>query len=141
MRGSNLKPPPCRGLLDRPAGERARHLGDVLLRVAAVDAERVQLHQLARVVLVQPARRAWRCRRAGIAGMAGVERRRRRAHRGRACGRSVGAHPVVEIEEHRRALRRRLEQIAEPAEDVRADGVALVLGEQEARRGPSARRR
>src|SRR5207237_9196902 len=39
--------------VDRPARERARHLGDVLLRVAAVDAERVQLHQLARVVLVE----------------------------------------------------------------------------------------
>ena len=39
--------------VDRPAGERARHLGDVLLRVAAVDAERVQLHQLAAVVLVE----------------------------------------------------------------------------------------
>ena len=31
----------------------------VLLRVAAVDAERVQLQQLARVVLVEPAPLAW----------------------------------------------------------------------------------
>ena len=43
--------------LNRPAGERARDLGDVLLRVAAVDAERVELHQLAPVVLVQALRR------------------------------------------------------------------------------------
>ncbi len=42
---------------DRPAGERARDFGDVLLRVAAVDAERVQLEQLAPVVLVQSLRR------------------------------------------------------------------------------------
>ena len=38
--------------VDGPAGERARDLDHVLLRIAAVDAERVQLHQLARVVLV-----------------------------------------------------------------------------------------
>ena len=40
-------------LLERPPGERARDLDDVLLRVAAVDAERVQLEQLAGVVLVE----------------------------------------------------------------------------------------
>src|SRR6185436_10210584 len=38
--------------IDAPAGEHACKLGDVLLRVAAIDAERVQLHQLARIVLV-----------------------------------------------------------------------------------------
>ena len=42
----------------------------------------------------------------------------------------IGAHPVVEVEEHRRALRGRLEQIAELAEHVRANRVALVFGEQ-----------
>ena len=39
---------------DRPAREAARDLGDVALRVAAVDAKRVQLHELAPVVLVEP---------------------------------------------------------------------------------------
>ena len=39
---------------DRPAGEAARYLDHVLLRVAAVHSERVELEQLARVVLVQP---------------------------------------------------------------------------------------
>ena len=43
----------------------------------------------------------------------------------------IGAHPVVEIEEHRGALRGRLEQIAETAEHVRPDRVALVLGQHE----------
>ena len=43
---------------DGPAGQDLRELLHVLLRVAAVDAERVQLEQLARVVLVQPALRA-----------------------------------------------------------------------------------
>src|SRR5262249_30863676 len=42
-------------LIDRPAGERARDIDDVGLRVAAVHAERVQLHQLAAVVLVEAA--------------------------------------------------------------------------------------
>jgi len=50
----------------------------------------------------------------------------------------IGAHPVVQIEQHRGALRRRLEQIAELAEDVRTNRVALVLGEQESG-GPLAR--
>ncbi len=39
-------------LQDGPAGEAARHFGDVLLRVAAVHAERVQLHQLAAIVFI-----------------------------------------------------------------------------------------
>ena len=41
---------------DRPAGERTRDVDDVFLGVAAVDAERVELEQLARVVFVQAAR-------------------------------------------------------------------------------------
>ena len=43
--------------IDRPARQDARDFDHVLLRVAAVHAERVQLHQLARVVLVQAALR------------------------------------------------------------------------------------
>ena len=39
--------------VDRPARQDPRDLDDVLLRVAAVHAERVEFHQLARVVLVQ----------------------------------------------------------------------------------------
>src|SRR6267143_4582816 len=41
--------------VEAPAREDARERLDVALRVAAVDAERVQLHQLARVVLVEAA--------------------------------------------------------------------------------------
>src|SRR5439155_15636030 len=47
---------------DRPARETPRDVDDVVLRVAAVDAERVQLHQLAAVVLVESALRALRVR-------------------------------------------------------------------------------
>ena len=39
-----LEPGALARTLDRPAGERARDLSNVLLRVAAVDAKRVQLH-------------------------------------------------------------------------------------------------
>ncbi len=48
---------------DRPARKRARDLLHVLLRVAAFDAERVQLHQLARVVLVEAGAPVLRARR------------------------------------------------------------------------------
>src|SRR4051812_19111943 len=44
------------GPVDRPPGERTRHLGDVLLRIAAVHAERVELQQLASVVFVKSLR-------------------------------------------------------------------------------------
>src|SRR5690348_5824026 len=42
--------------IDGPAGERAGDVDHVLLRVAAVHAERVQLEQLAPVVFVEAAR-------------------------------------------------------------------------------------
>src|SRR5262245_45710037 len=42
-------------LIDAPAGQHLGQFGDVFLRVAAIDSERVQLHDLARVVFVQPA--------------------------------------------------------------------------------------
>src|SRR5215510_5884158 len=69
--------------IDRPAGEPARYFGDVALRVAAVHAEGVQLHQLTRVVLVEP-------RLPTAVGPRGND--------------EVGADadPVVEVEEHRR---------------------------------------
>src|SRR6185503_7264510 len=41
--------------LERPSGQGTRDFLHVLLRVAAVDAERVKLHQLAGVVLVEAA--------------------------------------------------------------------------------------
>ncbi len=40
--------------VDGPPSEAAGRLAHVLLRVAAVDAQRVQLEQLARVVFIQP---------------------------------------------------------------------------------------
>ena len=80
-----------------PSGENARQRNHVRLRVAAIHAERVQLHQLARVVFVQSLEAPLRRRAAGC-----------------------GVTPVVEIEQHRRVLRRRAQQVAETAEHVRA---------------------
>src|SRR4051794_14479333 len=42
-------------LLDGPPGEDLRQFGYVLLRVAAVDAQRVKFHNLARVIFIQSA--------------------------------------------------------------------------------------
>src|SRR5579859_6053819 len=50
---------------DTPSGENMRERDDVLLSVAAVDAERVQFHQLARVVLVDAFELGARADRAG----------------------------------------------------------------------------
>ena len=77
-------PPPPR---QSPSGENVRERDHVGLGVAAVDAERVQLHQLARVVLVDTLELALG---AGAAGR--------------------GVLPVVEVEEHRRMMRGRAEQ-------------------------------
>src|ERR1700690_1726430 len=42
------------GLLQRPAGEDTRNLGDVLLGIAAIYAKGMQLHQLAPIVFIEP---------------------------------------------------------------------------------------
>ena len=159
--------------VERPSGERARDFLHVLLRVAAVDAERVQLHQLARIVLVEAALRlllqalhqllrALRALRSAIArapraataarAADAAETGRRaiesaaatasavaRDERGlRAVGRAL---PVVEEEQHRRTLRHRAEQIAELAERVRADHVAVVAARGRGASDPCRRRR
>ena len=112
-------------LVDGPAGEAARHFDDILLRVAAVHAEGVQLHQLARVVLIQAAR--------GLLGALcsafGADRLRRYAL------------PVVQIKHHGGAIGGGFEQIAELPQHVRADGVALIGGHQNAIRALTHDRR
>ena len=83
--------------LHGPAGEAARDFHHVLLRVAAVDAEGVQLQQLARVVFV------------GLVGVVGLL-----------------VHAAVEIPEHRGAERGGAEHGGELAERVGADDIAVV---------------
>ena len=83
---------------DGPAGQDARQRDHVGLAVAAIDAQRVQLHEFARVILVQPLELA---------------------PRPRAAGRRV--EPVVEIEQHRRMLGGGAQEISEAAEQMRPD--------------------
>ena len=102
--GDGLRPPAAaasrarRQPTHRPARENLRELLHVLLGVAAVDAERVQLEQLARVVFVQPSRCCPRPRPALRASRARADRLK-----------------VVEVDEHRRMLRRCEQHVFEPA--------------------------
>ena len=132
---------------DRPPGEGARHFDHILLRIAAVHAQRMQLHQFPRVVLVEATsprhrllRRLWQ---RGILRHALLHRRRasrrlprihrplRRPQRGPSA---VGyALPVVEVVEHCGALGHGTEQLAEVAQRMGADRLAVVLGEEIAR--------
>ena len=111
------------GRCDRPSGERAGHGNDVLLGVAAVHAECVQFEQLASVVFVQalPAPlgrlRLRVVRRSGPGGPLALQFLLPFGRGG------IGAQPVIQIEEHRRALCRSFQQVAEFAEHVRADRV------------------
>src|ERR1035441_4505399 len=79
----------------RPTRQHPRQLGHVLLRVAAVHAQGVQLHYLARIVFVEPLR--------GLAVILGAP-----------GGLRVGTHalPVVQVPQHRRTLRRGQQQLA-----------------------------
>ena len=85
--------------IDADAGQYLRQRLDVRLGIARADAHGVQLHDLARVVLVDVA------------------------------GRIVG---IVEITQHRRMVQRRREEIAELAEGMGADGVILVVADENA---------
>src|ERR1700730_9298809 len=93
-------------LIDPPPGQDPGQCDDVLLRVPAIGAERVQLHDLAREILVQsflPAARAG-------------------ASRG-------GAECVVKIDQHRRMLCRGEQQVPEAAERKRTDRLLLVIAD------------
>jgi hypothetical protein len=120
--------------VDRPPGQRTCDIDDILLRIAAVDAEGVELEKLASVVLVESYPTS-RLRRRRVArhrrGPPCAPRRHPRGDEGRTPGLDA-ADGVVEIDEHRRALRHRAEQVAEIAEGMRTDR-ALVVGEVIAR--------
>ncbi len=130
-----------------PAGEDARDIADVLLAVAAIHSERVQLHQLAGIVLVDPLRHPrlhpLDHRRVRLpcppeaAGRAGPPREPpapgRRLHPPRCEGLHRGAigdaFDIIQIEEHGRTLRRGRQQRLEATEHIRPDGVLEVVGE------------
>src|ERR1051326_7137126 len=79
----------------RPASEDMSERGDIALRVAAIDAQRVQLHDLAGIVLVDPRHLSLLPARAG---------------------RHVA--PVVEIDQHGGMLRGGEQEFAELAERI-----------------------
>ena len=101
-----------RDTADRPSRENLRELLHVLLRVAAVDAQRVQLEQLARVVFVQASSLLTTL----ASSPAELRAARLRSDR----------LEVVEVDEHRRMLRRCEQHVFEAAEHVRPDRFALV---------------
>ena len=93
-----------------PAGQNFRELLNILLRVPAVHAQRVQLEQLARVVFIQPTLLS----AAGAAAESASTRAR------------TDGLEVVEVDQHRRMPCRREHHVFEPAEHVRPDGFSLV---------------
>ena len=88
---------------DGPAGEDQRQLLHVALVVATIDAEGMQFEQLAGVVLIEAT--------AVVPPGAGI---------------GPDRADLIEVDQHRRVTRAGLHHVLEAAEDVRADGLALV---------------
>src|SRR5687767_4124851 len=86
-----------------PAGEASGDFSDVLLRVAAIHTERVQLHQLARVILVE----------AAPSFPTAIDLR-------------IDRLPVVEVEQHGGMLGGGEHHVFKFAQHARADRVPLV---------------
>src|SRR5207245_10772490 len=90
-------------LFQCPSCENPRDLSDIFLSVAAVDSERVQFHKLAPIVFIQ----------AGTPSLALLYNQRTVScapsiafrHSVRNIGVRSHAEPIIQVEEHRRALR------------------------------------
>ena len=117
--GAEDEAAPSAWLVDGPPGEGAGDVDHVSLRVTTVDAERVQLEQFATIVLVEPAPVTHH--------RAAVRQRSSAQFEQRVVQAVRDALRVVEVDQHRRAVRHGAEQVAEGAEDAWADDVALVL--------------
>ena len=129
-------------LVDRPAGEHASHFGDVVLGVAAVYAQCVEFHELAPIVFVEAValgfgrtlRRREPCRRRKTTAPSAAAKAavfRLPAYSACFVGSGPHAEPVIEIEEHGRALRRGHQQIFKFSQCVGTNDVTLVAGDQE----------
>src|SRR2546430_7330134 len=116
------------GLLQSPSGENSRDLSDIFLSVAAVDSERVQFHKLAPIVFIQ----------AGTPSLALLYNQRTVScapsiafrHSVRNIGVRSHAQPIVQIEQHRRTLRSRDQQVLKFSQRMRANHVPLIAGQQ-----------
>ncbi len=111
---------------NRPAGQCAGDIDHILLGVAPIHTKCVQLEELAAVILVEagcaPARR-WGSVPVGIG--AGQHTAAPRPGFQRRLGAVRDAFPIVEIEQHRRTLGHRTEEVTELSERVRADDIAI----------------
>ena len=92
--------------------ETAGDLLYILLRITTINAERVQLQQFARVVFIKTAIDTGRLVPSG-----GIRTRHARS-------------PVVEIEKHRRRMRRGAEQVAETAQGEGTNRFAIECSQQ-----------
>src|SRR5579863_324187 len=138
------------GLANGPAGETARHLNDVFLRISAVNAKRMQFHQLAAVILIQTALLFF-----GLIRIRARRRKRGPAERAAKSGTisttrrlfllqplpslRIDTLPIIQVKKHGRAFCRGLEQVAEFTHSMRANGVALIRSEQPAIRALSGK--
>jgi len=93
---------------DGPAGEDAREGGDVVLRIAAAHPQRVQLEDLARQVLVEPARALQALTGARADEAAGADRLR-----------------LVQVQQHGRVRDRGQQQVLEAAHHMGPDRIGL----------------
>src|SRR5207245_11005601 len=131
---------PLLGLLDAPAGEYARDVDHVLLGVAAVYAERVELEQLPGIVLVDPFGHALEgaaahrvlpgrvAHRAEQVRSTAEERPGADAERRRWDGAGRHAFPIVQVEQHRGAFGRGDQEVLERAHRAGAKRVLDVVG-------------
>ena len=115
-----MKPPPCAGAFDRPAGERTSDVDHILLGISAIDSQGVELEQLPSVILVQagalPLLRLLRL--LSLPSLLSSE-----------CRPVALGHAarIVEIEKHRRTLSDRTEQVAEFSECARPHHVLIEV--------------
>src|SRR6266513_3148576 len=141
------------GRLDRPAGEGTRDVDHILLRVSAIDPERVELEQLTPVVLIQAlslplllclllllpfdlSSRAHRSHDRTKSASPSPSANRNRTNPWHSIWSAqrrtiaVGhAARVVQIEQHRWALCDSIEQVAEFAQRVRTDDFFVEVDE------------
>src|SRR5678815_1255034 len=105
-----------RGVVDRPARECTRYCNNVILSISPINAERVQFEQLAAVVLIETgplrSRNWW-----SLAGLIVSWYLRL---------------PVVEIEQHRRVMRRCQQHVLEMSQDIGTNGVTFEAREVKA---------
>src|SRR2546427_11531725 len=116
------------GLLQCPSCKTPRALSDLCRSVAAVDSECVQFHKLAPVVFIQagtPSLALLYDQRTVSCAPAIVFR-----NSVRNFGVRSHAQPIVQIEQHRRTLRSRDQQVLKFSQRMRANHVPLIAGQQ-----------